>query len=133
MDDVFWKLIKVYMQVVLNYSKCYKWLNTFFELPPNFDICSTFNIKDLVIFKRQQLTLVILLKPIPYFSYHWHKRNITMLFWKNKLFLLMNVRCNESQFMGKTTKVELYILLERHHNNLIMIFINIIGVVLNYT
>ena len=77
-------------------------------LLPNFGINSTFNIKDLVVYKRPQpisndpfetppssSSNDSFETPTPSF-YHQNSRNILKLFWINKLFLLGIVRFNDS-------------------------------------
>ena len=49
------------------------------KLSLNFDISSTFDMKNLVIYKNNSLSLMLLLKPLPHYPYLWHKRNILML------------------------------------------------------
>ena len=49
------------------------------KLSLNFDISSTFDMKNLVIYKNNSLSLILLLKPLPHYPYLWHKRNILML------------------------------------------------------
>ena len=52
--------------------------NYVIKLSLNFDISSTFNMKDLV-FIKHSLSLMLLLIPLPHYPYLWHKRNILML------------------------------------------------------
>jgi len=52
--------------------------NYVIKLPLNFDISSTFNMKDLIIYKIQPI-LNAPFDTLPHYPYLWHKRNILML------------------------------------------------------
>jgi hypothetical protein len=69
------------------------------KLPSNFNIISTFNMKDFVLYKIQ-----------PIFNAHFEnpdllflslaQKNILMLFWMHKLFLSGTMNFNEFQYMS---------------------------------
>jgi len=107
--------------------------NYVIKLPLNFDISSTFNIKDLSIYKIQ---------PIPNASFDTPTSLSISLAQQEHINVTLNAqvvftRDGELQQIlvyGLDDQIQTILgLSERHHNSLILIFESIIGVALTYT